>query len=215
VAYGLGPRARRVYAALYERIVRGEWPVGTRLPPHLDLAAELGVAPMTIRQVLGRLEDEGLVSRQLGRGTFVLAPAGRAVLIVDGDGSAVLPLADYIAGAGYRSLTASGPIAGLAALSADPTVALVLAAVRQPTVDEGIAFIRAVRRRWTELPLAAMIAVADDLAALYGAPEWPVLVIPKPIRLSHVDEVLQLALGRPAAAVGPSAAGADDPSPNR
>ena len=51
MAYGLGPRARQVYATLHERIVRSEWPLGAKLPPHLELAEEFGVAPMTIRQV--------------------------------------------------------------------------------------------------------------------------------------------------------------------
>lgn len=67
----LGPRSRRVYDALRSRILHGDLPPGSQLPPHLRLAVEFDVAPMTVRQVLGRLEDEGLVSRELGRGTFV------------------------------------------------------------------------------------------------------------------------------------------------
>jgi methanogenic corrinoid protein MtbC1 len=67
----LGPRSRRIYETLRDGIVRGDLPPGSQLPPHLRLAADFGVAPMTVRQVLSRLEAEGLVSRQLGRGTFV------------------------------------------------------------------------------------------------------------------------------------------------
>ena len=52
--YGSGPRARRVYAGLRERLVRGGLVPGTKLPPHRDSAAEFGVAPMTARQVLSR-----------------------------------------------------------------------------------------------------------------------------------------------------------------
>jgi methanogenic corrinoid protein MtbC1 len=67
----LGPRSGHIYHALRASIVRGDLAPGSQLPPHLRLAADFGVAPMTVRQVLARLEAEGLVSRQLGRGTFV------------------------------------------------------------------------------------------------------------------------------------------------
>src|SRR5919199_1679547 len=70
--YRLGPRARRVYLALRDRIARGELGAGSQLPSHRALAIEFGVAPLTVRQVLSHLEDQGLVSRQPGRGTFVL-----------------------------------------------------------------------------------------------------------------------------------------------
>ena len=80
--YSLGPRAQRVYSALQERIRSGECPAGSKLPSHTALAAEFGVAPLTMRQVLAQLEDEGLVIRQQGRGTFVQEHASPTVLIV-------------------------------------------------------------------------------------------------------------------------------------
>jgi DNA-binding GntR family transcriptional regulator len=57
--HDMGPRALRVHAALRDRITRGAWTPGTRLPSHRELAVEFGVAAMTLRQVLARLEDEG------------------------------------------------------------------------------------------------------------------------------------------------------------
>jgi len=56
-----GPRTQRVYAALRERIVHGTLAVGTKLPAHIALATEYGVAPVTMRHVLARLEEEGFV----------------------------------------------------------------------------------------------------------------------------------------------------------
>ena len=53
--YGFGPRARRVYTVLRDRIARGDWVPGEKLPSHRELAAELGVAPLTVRQVLALL----------------------------------------------------------------------------------------------------------------------------------------------------------------
>lgn len=70
-AYGLGPKAGPVYEELRRRILSGEYPFGSRLPPHQDLAAQFGVASLTMRQALAFLEREGLVSREPGRGTFV------------------------------------------------------------------------------------------------------------------------------------------------
>lgn len=44
---------------------------GTRLPPERKLADELGLSRAEIRKLLARLEDEGRLSREVGRGTFV------------------------------------------------------------------------------------------------------------------------------------------------
>jgi DNA-binding FadR family transcriptional regulator len=47
---------------------------GTRLPPERKLADELGLSRAEIRKLLARLEDEGRLSREVGRGTFVRSP---------------------------------------------------------------------------------------------------------------------------------------------
>lgn len=65
-----------LYAQLAElfryNIVSGKWPEGTRLPSFEDLASEYGVARITVRQAVALLVQEGLMSTQRGRGTFVL-----------------------------------------------------------------------------------------------------------------------------------------------
>src|SRR6266536_3825407 len=91
-----GPRTHRVYAALRERILGGELRPDDKLPRYLELAAQFGVAPMTVRQVLARLEAEGLVVRRLGRGTFVQEPSRPAVLIVDDEPAARAVLSEYV-----------------------------------------------------------------------------------------------------------------------
>jgi GntR family transcriptional regulator len=61
---------------LAERIASGELHTGERLPPERDLARDLNVSRMTVRQALSSLAARGLVERGVGRGTFV---AGRKV----------------------------------------------------------------------------------------------------------------------------------------
>ena len=189
-----GPRAQRVYAALRDRIARGELAAGAKLPPHIELAVEYGVAPLTMRQVLVRLEEEGLVSREQGRGTFVRAQAPPAVLIVEDDPALRARLEEYVTRAGYRPIPAPAAAEGLARLAEEPSIALVFSGVRLPDKDSGRDFIRAVRRRWPTLPLVAVTGYPEDLNGLHGTPECPVLILPQPFWAHQIDETLRLAL---------------------
>lgn len=53
------------------RIETGVWQSGQQIPTVEDLAGEFGVARATIRQAIGILEGEGLISRFRAKGTFV------------------------------------------------------------------------------------------------------------------------------------------------
>jgi DNA-binding GntR family transcriptional regulator len=50
----------------------GEYPVGSQLPVEADLARAMGVSRTTLREAVGRLVARGLLSREQGRGTYVL-----------------------------------------------------------------------------------------------------------------------------------------------
>lgn len=189
-----GPRTQRVYTALHDRIVRGDLPAGTKLPPHIELAADYGVAPLTMRQVLARLEDEGLVSREHGRGTFVRPAVSPSVLIAEDDDAMRLLLEEYVKRAGYRPISVDAPAELLTRLAYDPSIALIFSDVRMPDKETGIAFIRTVRRRWPELPLVALTGYPDDLDGLHGTPECPVLILTKPFWAHQIEETLRLAL---------------------
>jgi GntR family transcriptional regulator len=59
---------------LAHRINTGVLRPGDRIPPERELAEQMQVSRMTVRQALGRLADRGLLLRERGRGTFVSEP---------------------------------------------------------------------------------------------------------------------------------------------
>lgn len=69
-----------IYEQLYNMIMDGTFPVGSRLPSEPKLAQALGVSRMTLRQALGLLHDDGLLRKIQGAGNFVMkgkkAPGG-------------------------------------------------------------------------------------------------------------------------------------------
>lgn len=52
-------------------ILGGQLAAGARVAPEVELARRYGVSVVTVRQALRSLEEEALISRQRGRGTFV------------------------------------------------------------------------------------------------------------------------------------------------
>ena len=60
-----------VKAALRKRIARGGWQPGVRLPSERELVLEFGCARMTVQRALRELEEEGLIERRQGSGSYV------------------------------------------------------------------------------------------------------------------------------------------------
>ncbi|MEU8818460.1 GntR family transcriptional regulator [Actinoplanes sp. NPDC048796] len=65
------PKYQVIADDLTTKIRDGELPPGAALPPQRELSASYGVTLATLRQALQRLENDGLLSQQAGRGTFV------------------------------------------------------------------------------------------------------------------------------------------------
>jgi GntR family transcriptional regulator len=83
---------------IHELISGGQLGEDGRLPTERDLATQLGVSRTTVRQVLDRLEHEGVVYRRRGRrgGTFVNRPR------VDIDFSYLAGIPAYLRAQGFR-----------------------------------------------------------------------------------------------------------------
>lgn len=60
-----------VKAALRERIAAGGWAPGFRLPSERELVHSFGCARMTVQRALRELEEEGLIERRRGSGSYV------------------------------------------------------------------------------------------------------------------------------------------------
>ena len=63
-----------LYRKLKAAILSGEYPPGSKFPREVEFAANLGVAFVTLRSALKKLEEDGLITRLRSRGTFVNDP---------------------------------------------------------------------------------------------------------------------------------------------
>ena len=70
---GSGPLYMRLADRIERDIANGVLPAGTKLPPQRDLAYDVGVTIGTIGRAYALVRERGLVSGEVGRGTFVLA----------------------------------------------------------------------------------------------------------------------------------------------
>lgn len=61
----------KIYNQIKQDIENRVYKVGERIPAERQLAQEFGVSRMTLRQAIKTLEDEGILERRLGSGTYV------------------------------------------------------------------------------------------------------------------------------------------------
>ena len=65
------PAYQQVKDHILERILKGDWPEGERVPSENELTRTLGFSRMTINRALRELTAEGWLTRTQGAGTFV------------------------------------------------------------------------------------------------------------------------------------------------
>jgi len=71
-----------LYSQLKEKIRNAEYKPGEKLPNELDFSRELGVAKITLRSALSRLEEEGLIIRERAKGTIINPDIKRKRILV-------------------------------------------------------------------------------------------------------------------------------------
>jgi len=72
------PVGTQLHGLLSYMLAFGGYSYGDRLPSIRQLAADIGVAPMTVAQVYRQLRDDGLIETHQGQGAFVIVPAASA-----------------------------------------------------------------------------------------------------------------------------------------
>ena len=60
-----------IKASIRQRIAEGGWQPGMKLPSERELVQQFGCARMTVHHALRELEDEGLIERRQGSGSYV------------------------------------------------------------------------------------------------------------------------------------------------
>jgi GntR family transcriptional regulator len=129
------PLYHQLYVVLRARIIDGQWPTGSMIPPESELCALYQVSQITARQALENLVSDGLIYRQRGRGTFVAQPAIETSL------SRIVSFTEDMRSRGYEpgsKVLFSGVVA------ADPTTAMKL------HVEEGEALAQLNRLRFAD-----------------------------------------------------------------
>ncbi|SLN73271.1 aminotransferase-like domain-containing protein [Oceanibacterium hippocampi] len=74
----ISPRYRAIAEAVIDAVARGELPGGSQLPPQRQLAWKLGVTVGTISRAYSLLQELGMLSGEVGRGSFIRDEAARA-----------------------------------------------------------------------------------------------------------------------------------------
>ncbi|MBM9593191.1 aminotransferase-like domain-containing protein [Roseitranquillus sediminis] len=73
--FGEGPRYLQIVDALRSDIATGTVAAGEQLPTHREMASRLGLSVGTVSKAYAAAERRGLISGQVGRGTFVMPPS--------------------------------------------------------------------------------------------------------------------------------------------
>jgi DNA-binding transcriptional MocR family regulator len=81
LSQGSGPLYMRLAERIEESIADGTLAAGAKLPPQRDLAYDIGVTIGTVGRAYALIRERGLVSGEVGRGTFVLGRDGHQDIV--------------------------------------------------------------------------------------------------------------------------------------
>jgi GntR family transcriptional regulator len=156
-ARGAIPLFRRIADALADSIGRGDYPIGSQLPPEFTLMRMFGASRFTIREALSELRAAGLISSRRGSGSVVRRTTAQEPAF----GESYRSIDDFLAGV----VEAPMQVHSVADVVADAGLAAEL------DCEEGRQFllacgVRRYRNQPDEPPLAMVSAYVN---AIYGA----------------------------------------------
>ncbi len=79
------PEYDKLYNSLREQILDGHYAAGQTLPPERQLCKDFGVSRITARHAIRLLQEQGLVERFQGRGTYIRSINPKKVSIINCD----------------------------------------------------------------------------------------------------------------------------------
>jgi len=180
-----------VKASLKQRIAQGGWHPGTRLPSERELVQQFGCARMTVHRALRELEEEGLIERRQGSGSFVaeLHPISNLLRVRD--------IADEIAERGHVHATR---VCGLSQDLADaPLAAAMRLGVGAPVFRAQLVHLEnGVPIQFEDRHVNP--ALAPDLLAHDFTRVTPSFVLFEHAPLTEAEQVVEAALATPALA---------------
>lgn len=146
---GSGPLYLRLADQIETDIEQGVLPAGAKLPPQRDLAYDIGVTIGTIGRAYALVRERGLVSGEVGRGTFVL---GR-----DAEAPHAVPVSPQPAfDSAGRSMEANAPARLIMDSTSAPdlgqgdTIGRFLSDIVQDNPDKIVDYTRVWPREWRE-----------------------------------------------------------------
>ena len=148
-----GSAVAETVARLGQAIGMGLLGPGDRLPPETELAAELGISPVTLRGALAILRGAGVIETQRGRGahTRICAPTLDADLLGGRLQHSAVELSDLV---DYRAVVEGGAAALAAQRATDATLDEIAAVCTQ--LDEITAY-----TTWAQRDTVLHLLVAD------------------------------------------------------
>jgi GntR family transcriptional regulator of arabinose operon len=174
------PKYYQLKEYLKDAIRRGDIVPGAQLPSENSLVQSFAISRHTVRQAIGELENEGLVYREQGKGTFCAYPerarAGKVAVLTTYISDYIFPsmiggIEEVLSGAGYSLILANTnndkakEAQCLEALLKDEIVGLLMEPTKSARENVNSAYYRELERR--EIPYLMLNAAYSELDSAY------------------------------------------------
>ena len=185
-----GLRYLRVAASLRRELLQGIYPPGTRLPRQHDLAKLHNVSFTTLRHALDLLEQEGLLLRKAGQGTYAARQEDRApvALIVDDDEGTCEYIARALATSGWKSLSVNSGADALTRVG-DRQFDLIFLDLIMPGLNGPDAF-KAIRKIDPDVLVVIVTAYPESHLVAQVLEVGPFAMMKKPFTLREIRNLL-------------------------